>query len=259
MKNLTDLSNTTVLVTRPGSKGQALCATIAARGGRAIYFPTIAFAPPPDPQAFQQAIGQLGEQDWLIFISPQAVSASLPALRQRWSRLPDKVRCAAIGEGTATALRNAGFTAIFPAQAYNSESLLALAEFQHIEDSRIAVIRGLGGREEVDRILAERGATVLSVIAYQRSVPVVDSEAISHMLKQNEIAVAVCTSFDSVKNLKILLGEPNWQFLQSLPLLVLSERIKMLAQDLGFQRIWVTKQASETAILAALADMKDSL
>ena len=43
--------------------------------------PTLAFGPPPDSAQFQRAIAAMGEQDWLIFISPQAVYSSQAAIK----------------------------------------------------------------------------------------------------------------------------------------------------------------------------------
>jgi hypothetical protein len=52
--------------------------------------------------------------------------------------------------------------------------------------------------------------------------------------------------------LKTLIGHAGWTYLKELPLMVMSERIKMLACDLGFQTIWVARNAGQTAILELL-------
>lgn len=253
------LSNLHVLVTRPEPQGTDLCLRITDLGGKATNFPTIAFAPPPDAAAFQQAINQLAQQDWLIFISPQSVYASVVPIRTRWPELPSSVKFAAIGAGTAKALQHAGYNVdIMPAKEWNSESLLALPEFLAAHGKKIAVIRGEGGREKIDQVLAARGAEVLLVIAYQRILPEVDSKPVLELLQTHSIHVAVCTSFEGVRNLKLLLGASGWPYLNNLPILVMSERIKMLAEDLGFQTIWVTPSASNDAILTSLIKIRES-
>lgn len=142
-----NLANVSILVTRPEPQGAELCQQITELGGHAISFPTIAFAPPPDADAFANAIAQLGGQEWLVFISPQAVRASVPAIRQRWTHLPSTVKFAAVGAGTAKALKAAGYdAALQPSSEWSSEALLALPEFQNVKDKHIAVIRGVGGR-----------------------------------------------------------------------------------------------------------------
>lgn len=257
---MNNLHNLCILVTRPEPQGRELCKLITDQGGQAVSFPTIAFAPPPDLQAFQQAIMALGEQDWLIFISPQAVYSSMIHIRNAWPQLPSTVKLAAVGAGTAKALRAAGYTVTAqPTTEWNSEALLDLPEFQSIAGKKIAIIRGVGGRELIDKQLAERGAHILTVLAYERVLPAIDVSNCLNLLKQNIIDMVVCTSYEGVRNLKILLGEAGWFYIKDIPLIVMSERIKTLAHDLGFQTIWVTRNASQTAILDLMAERRTKL
>jgi len=251
MNENVDLKNLNILVTRPAPQANSLCHLIQKHNGHAIHFPTIAFGPPPDEPAFQQAIAVLGEQEWLIFNSPQAVFASIVAIRRQWPHFPPEIKFAAVGEGTAKALREAGHEAAFPRLEWNSEGLLALPAFQFVNGKKIAIIRGAGGREWLDRILIERGAHVLPVIAYERQLPQVEVEQIQALFVQHKIDIIVCASFEAVKNLIIMLGESG-SLLKNCPLIVVSERIKKLAQDLDFRTIWVARNASDAAILEEL-------
>lgn len=240
---MTDLHKLRILVTRPDPQGQELCREIAARGGVPIHFPTIAFLPPPNLEAYQSAIRQLDKQDWLIFISPQSVYASIASINKS-----PTVQIAAIGSGTAKALEQAGFTVnLIPEKEENSEGLLKLPALQQVSGKKIAIIRGAGGRELIDKTLAERGAKVLSVIAYQRGLPDVDITDCIDRVTNHEVDVIICTSFEGVRNLRELLGESTWSNLQKIPLIVISERIKLLAEDLGFRRIWVTRHSDVLA------------
>lgn len=245
----------TVMVTRPAPQGEHLCRLIQAHGGRAIHFPTIAFVPPPDPAACHLAIAAFDRLTWLVFISPHSVDAAVPMIREQWPRLPSGLKIAAVGEGTARVLENYDcHIDLIPAQ-WNSEGLLAAPEFQAeaLKGKGVAVIRGEGGRELIDKILAERGAHVLPVIAYQRIQPDVEAGRYLDMLKQHTIDIIVCASFESVSNLKSIFGVAGWQYLRNVPLLVVSERIRKLAGDLGFQTIFVSRDASDEAVLEALA------
>lgn len=249
-----------VLVTRPSPQGEKLCQQIEAQGGQAIHFPTIAFALPHDAAAYQQAIDQLGEQEWLIFISPQAVQACVPDLRRRWPVLPPAVKFAAVGGGTAAALRETGYqAALLPEQEWNSEGLLALPDFQSVAQMKIAIIRGEGGREMIDRTLTARGAILLPVLAYRRILPAVDVTACLQQIRQRPLSAIICTSGEAVKNLTLLLGEAAWKLIRDVEIIVMSDRVKMLAQDLGFQRIWVASKASNDAILDVLAKIRKTI
>jgi uroporphyrinogen-III synthase len=249
-----DLHGLRILVTRPEPKGSELCSLIERHGGHAIHFPTIVFTPPPGPDLYQQAIHTLGDQDWLIFSSPQSVYTSIPAIRKEWPQFPPQVKFAAVGAGTVAALHEAGYTAaIYPTDPWSAEGLLAMAEFQSVAGNKIAIFRGEGGRGVLDQVLTIRGAQVTPVIAYRRSLPNVTICSYITLLEQQAIDMIISTSGEGVQNLKILLGNAGWPYLRKIPLLVVSERIKILARDLDFQTIWVARNARHDTILEVLA------
>ncbi len=238
-----------ILVTQAGAKGLALCQQIREKGGQAVHFPTIDFVSLTHTPPFQQALALLPEQDWIIFNSPQAVAESLPF------PLPSHCQLAAVGASTASALQAAGYQdIIFPADNWCSEGLLAMPAFQGLENKKIAIIRGEGGREYLAQTLRERGATVLPVLAYRRVLAKSMNEEVLSLLQKTVIKATVCTSYEAVLNLKILLGASFWPMLFKIPLIVVSERIKILAHDLGFQTIWVARNASHPSILELLAE-----
>lgn len=239
-----------VMVTRPEPAGKELCDYIESHGIQTVYFPTIIFAPPLDECQFHQSIQNLSEQDWLIFVSPQSVYASVNAMQKTWPILPAGIKVAAIGEGTAKALKAAGLNALYPSQ-WNSEGLLALPEFCNIKNSKIAIIKGEGGRAILETTLKHRGANVSTMIAYRRVMPNLDMDSYIQLLQSKKISIIVCTSFESIQNLKKLLCT-EWSFLKEIPLIVVSERIKKLAHNLGFQTIWVASNASHEAIFARI-------
>ncbi len=239
---MTPLSNLHVLVTRPDPQGSQLCEQIRQAGGMATHFATIEFAPPEDMAGFQQAIAKLGEQDWLIFISREAVISTVPTLRARWPVLPSTVQFAAIGAATAEALTQAGYnSAVFSKQDWSTEGLMALPEFAALNGKKVAIIRGEGGRELLAETLLDKGATVTHVVAYRRLQPKTNADPIVALIKDHQIDMIVCSSFAAVDHLKKMLGNAIWPDLQKTPLLVMSERIKNLASDLGFQTIWVAR------------------
>lgn len=249
-----------VLVTRPSPAGEELCNLIRQCGGVATHFPTIEFAPPQDLSAYQRAIASLGTQDWLIFISPQAVYSSIPAIRSAWPHFPPKVRLAAIGSGTAKALKEAGYrVATQPTAEWSSESLLDLPEFQEVDGKNITLVRGEGGRDLLAKTFSSRGAKVSHVIAYQRIIPKAAPKLYCDLLKTRKIDAIVCTSFEGVRNFKTLLGTTNWPYIKGIPLIVVSERIKSLAHDLEFQPIWVAHNASNEVILELLLQRENEL
>ena len=97
-------------------------------------------------------------------------------MRSQWPVFPSTLRLAAVGAGTANALQAAGYNVtVCPRDEWSSEALLDLPDFQSVAGKHIAIIRGVGGRELIDRTLTERGAQVLPVMAYQRVLPPSDT------------------------------------------------------------------------------------
>lgn len=253
-----DFSGLQILVTRPGSAGAELCAIIEKANGKALHFPVIAFAPPLDETAFNQAILSLGHQDIIIFNSPQSVKAAVPAMRAAWPHFPPNVQFASVGAGTAKALKAAGYLASFyPENEWHSEGLLAMPELNTVKDKSIAVVRGQGGRELLEKVLIERGAKVTSCIAYRRVLPMINAEPCLDLIRQQQLNLIVAGSFESVANLQLLLGSDCWPQLKTIPLIVMSERVKKLAAESGFQTILVTANASQQAILDLISQQKD--
>lgn len=251
----TDLHSFCLLVTRPDPAGTEFCQLIEAKGGSAIHLPTIAFAPPIKGNEWHETLKRLDEQDWLIFISPQAVYASHHFL----ASLFPQVRLAAVGKSTAKALQERGFSAIYPLQEWSSEGLLNLPEFQQIKNKKVTLIRGEGGRDTLEKTLTARGAILSHLIVYQRILPSVDIFPYLSLLEQKSIDAVICASFESVQNLKKLFEQNGWQYLHTIPLIVVSERIKRLAHHLDFQTIWVAENASHEAILKLLVQKRNEL
>lgn len=250
---MSSLKSIVALVTRPGEKGLALCELIRKAGGKAIHYPTIAFAPPHDQLAFEQAIKNMGAANWWIFVSPQAVAASALAIKERWPTLP--ARLAAIGKGTADAIVAAGLSSsqslpvLYPHEAWHSEGLLALPEFQSVALQTIAIIRGEGGRDYLEKNLMAAGAHILPVIAYRRVLPTLPAPT---FFDDSDVNVVIVTSGEALSNLYQLVNHEVWQQFKKIPLVVISERIKKLAQDLGFQTIWLADQPAHNAILKVI-------
>lgn len=250
---MTNLNKLTVLVTRPKPQGEILCEKIRAAGGQAIYFPTIEIKPPKDPIKLKHQITNIDQYDWLIFISPQAVYNSAEMIHALWPTLPAELSIAAVGLGTATVLQSVKLPVTIYPSGWSSEGLLRLPIFQQVENKRIAIMQGEGGRELLADTLIARGADVTHFIAYQRCKPTnVDMGEYIDLLRTQKINVIVLTSAEGLYNLISLTGEANKFLLQSVPVIVISERLAALASELQFSKILRAENASHEAILCVL-------
>src|SRR3989442_1728910 len=92
-----------VVVTRPRAQAGELARLLEDVGAEVILFPTIAIAPPRDPEALERAVARAAQYDWVVFTSPNGVRVFFEtfARQERDVRELARVRLAAIGPRTA--------------------------------------------------------------------------------------------------------------------------------------------------------------
>ena len=243
-----------VLVTRPAHQAEGLCQLIEAQGGSAYRLPVLEINEPLDPRPLQLIAARLDEYDWAIFISANAVDRALGAILavREW---PETTRIAVIGRSSAQALQRHGLTAdLLPENRFDSEALLALAAMQRVEGQRFVIFRGDGGREHLADSLRRRGAWVDYIEAYRRTRPAVDSGPLLAQWRAGAIDIVVVNSAESLASLADMVGETGAVLLRKTPLLIVSERMLPLVQQLGFEQApVVAANATDAAVLQALA------
>jgi uroporphyrinogen-III synthase len=107
----------------------------------------------------------------IIFISTNAVIYFGQLLKKFNLPFPKANFIAAIGKSTAQLIKDTfGAEALFPKNIYDSEHLMALSNFDNINEKYCLIIRGKGGRETLKNLLINRGAIVEYLECYQRSM-----------------------------------------------------------------------------------------
>jgi len=236
------LEDVTVLVSRPAHQAEHLCQLIKEEGGSAFRFPLLSIAEPADREALQNITRRLTDFDMVIFISPNAVDKGMQVIQEHGG-LPESIRVAAVGKGSARHLENFGIkTDIFPSQQFNSEALLAMDEMQSVAGKHIVIYRGEGGRELLANTLRARGAKVEYAECYRREIPTHDPDELAKQLLQGGIDIITVTSSESLQNLYDLVPKSARSALLQLPLIVVSDRTQKLAQELGFKQPAIVAQ-----------------
>jgi len=243
------LSGVHVLVTRPEHQAENLSRLIEKQGGVAVRFPTLGIVARDDAgDEIKNTLENPDNFQWIIFISANAVNFALKANGGKIARTKS-VRFAAVGQSTAQAMKTAGLTVdLMPENSYNSEALLAMPQLQQVDEQNFLIVRGEGGREQLATTLRSRGAEVNYLEVYKRIIPRIDSSSVVKLLAQHRLDVITVTSAEALQNLSLMLGENN-KLLSLIPLVVVSDRIRCIAADMGFNRITVTDSPIDTAIL----------
>jgi len=234
-----------VLVTRPKQQAKLLCDSIIAAGGVAIAMPVLDIVPILPWEGSKLSLDQ---QDMIIFISRNAVSHFMAGSQ---AHLADNIQLVAVGSGTAAAMRDNGLRVdIQPPAPAGSESLLAMPELHKVQNKKILIVRGEGGRELLADSLFARGAKISYLEVYRRGLPSRSKIEIDQAKMADCIVITSIAGLDNLCQL-IDINEltPKW-------LIVMSERIRQYALNLGFQQCVVVADASDAGVMQQVNRME---
>ena len=249
-KPLADIS---VLVTRPVDQSVRLTQRLQELGAEVIAFPALAIIGPQRPEALNQCLVEIEYYDWAVFVSPTAVQFGLAALRQIAPASLAKINTAAVGAGTASALRKAGCRNVVVSEAgADSEDLLALPEFADLTGRRVLILRGEGGRELIANTLRARGAQVDYAECYRRVCPATDPAPLIAALAARRIQAVTVFSSETLDNL-LQLCDTAAAALRALPLFVPHSRIAEHAKASQFI-LPIATAPGESGVVAGLVE-----
>lgn len=259
-----------VLVTRPEQQATGLIAALAERNWVALPFATLKIQPLSIEGAEKQKIFDLDRYAVIICVSANAASLAMEHITDVWPQMPVQQTWVAVGPASAAALAEWGVQSVVPPASSDSEGLLSLDCLQSVDDQKILILRGRGGRELISKALRSRGATVDYLELYERSVPDTELKDLVHWLETSASRVGAnvdtvpnqvvtATSGDALKHLLgMIAGHAKHDVLKAallkLPTVVVSERLREYAQSLGFQTIWVAEGASNAALVKCIGD-----
>lgn len=242
------LAGLKILVTRPRDQAVRLAQYIEQAGGIPLLFPLLDIEPVQDVDVLKEQVSRLVDFNLAIFISPNAVLYGMAAIREVLGSIPENMKIATIGMGSAKALCELGVANVLvPDERYDSEGLLE--KLQHVAGWRVMIFRGDGGRELLGDTLKERGASVEYVTCYRRSKPGQDL-----VLDAHPDAMTV-TSSEALGYLWQMLDvkSQSQSALRDTPLFVPHPRIAELAHRQGWVHVHLTGVGDE-GLLSALQD-----
>ena len=197
-----------IVVTRAGAEAESLAARLRDLGAVPLVRPLIAITPPADPTPLDTALRELGNVDWLICTSANAVAAIIERLRVLGNRAgrPATLRVGAVGSATAAAFAAAGWR-VDRIPATQTAAGLATA-FDDISGKRILIPASALARPILADSLRARGATVQTLVAYRTViVPPVPGEPLIGALQAGTIDAVTLTSPSTVRGLLPFLTE----------------------------------------------------
>ena len=162
-----------VVVTRTREQASQLSRQLAEQGAEVMEIPTIKVVPPEDRQPLVEAMGALGEYDWVVFTSPNGVTAFFEYFFKAFDdiRVVGRLRFAAVGPATAAKLKELHLVVdAMPEEYVASKVAAAIAKVDDVENLRILCLRAEVAGPDLVAKLEELGAIVDDVACY-RTVP----------------------------------------------------------------------------------------
>ena len=237
-----------IAITRPIDQAKKLSALVTEAGGTPISFPLIGITPLKDYSQFEAVINQIKTYDWAIFISSNAVQNGMPRLVK--AGIPKNLNFAAIGPVTASELERFGLKdVLIPNDRFDSESLLELDEMHAMQDKKVMIFRGVGGRDVLAETLKARGAQVTFAECYQRINPQTNCDLLTQLYAEKKLHGIVVTSSEAMRHLLDLAGDADW--LNNVTLFVNHARIAALPLQMGL-KVLVSDAAGDDAMLKKL-------
>lgn len=192
--------------------------------------------------------------DTAIVTSQYAAKVLIEQLTLNNCRLDDFTRrLIAVGYTTAEQLRGfAEEVPIITPQRQDSEGILTLPELNTVSDQRIAIIKGIGGRELLASALLSKAAIVSEYSLYQRRKLGFDVDTLFN--ESEPVDLVVVTSGEAAS---ILLDNPKAAHLKQLSWLVISQRVATLVKQQGVSSVYISAGASDAALIKCTQEIME--
>jgi uroporphyrinogen-III synthase len=247
--------NLRVLLTRPTAQNQLLLQELQQMRWQTESLPLFEIKPLLNKALLQQTVATLPNFDLVILVSRNAAELFLPLLPLEICR---KLTWGCIGPASAKFLQNLQVPSWICAAQPPFNSTALLHELQHqafkLEGARVLVLTGVGGDQDLSRLLHENGARPQICAVYERCKPNFNTAQLQLFLELNtKTDIMVITCVTSLLHLKEF-GTTYQLSLDNLPLLVISPRIAAAALEMGFINVYTSRGVSEADIISGLID-----
>ncbi|MEO7299736.1 MAG: uroporphyrinogen-III C-methyltransferase [Verrucomicrobiota bacterium] len=162
-----------IVVTRTREQASQLSKQLLEHGAEVLEIPTIKIIPPTKQRELAEALLELNSYDWLVFTSPNGVSAFFEYFFKAFDDMRDigGVRIAAVGPATSAKLKELHLKVNLMPEEYVTKQIAdAFKKFGSIENLKILLLRAEVANPELPEKLEEMGAIVDDIAVY-KTVP----------------------------------------------------------------------------------------
>jgi len=200
------LNGRRVVVTRARAQASGLARTLAALGAEVVELPAIRIEPRLDSDEVRHAVDEIYSYSLVCLTSPNGVRLLFEALANagRDARALANATVAAIGPGTAAALRDHGVIADVVPERSVAEALVEALAGVEISGRPALVARAAEARDVLPDALRERGAEVDVVALYETLADEPDPAALEAARDADYVTF---TSSSTVRNFVAAVGD----------------------------------------------------
>jgi len=230
LKSFVSLHSRAVIDTRP-ELDAAEREAIEHEGFSVLHVPTIAIGSARAGGDLDRTRSRIGDYDWVVLTSKRGVAALLDGMQSP----PSKVRWAAVGATTATALRERGVRVdCVPASARGDAIPGAMAKLGSMRGCRVLLARADAADKTLPQRLMKMGAQVDDVVAYRTVTgPDASRRALRDALADGDVEAILFASGSAVRGTVELAGKAGPRA-RALHAITIGPKTSKIARDLGF-------------------------
>lgn len=170
------LAGQTVLITRAAEDAEPLKTRLEQLGAHVCVAPALKVRAASDPQSVQVALDALGKVGWVVFASRNGVRFFSRLLGDHSQVLPQGVKLAGVGPGTAAAITEAWRAPDLVAKVATAEGLAEdLVATAQPSGGDILLPAAAKGRRALQRLLSAAGFAVRRLTVYE-TVPTTEAD-----------------------------------------------------------------------------------
>jgi len=192
-----------IVVTRTREQASQLSERLTELGADVLEIPTIRMVEPEDKSDLMDAMLVLGEYEWIVFTSPNGVSAFFNYFVKAFDdvRALVNLRIAAVGPATAAKLKELHLRVdVMPEEYLAAKVTKAISDYESVENLRILLMRAEIANEELPKALEELGAIVDDVACYRTVAETDDLNGAAQRMLEGGADWVTFTSSSTVEN-----------------------------------------------------------
>ncbi|MEX2613345.1 MAG: uroporphyrinogen-III synthase [Gaiellaceae bacterium] len=232
-----------IVVTRPREQAAELAEALEQLGAEAVIVPLVAIEPVEDERPLAAALRELDSYGWVVVTSANGVAAAQRA--RSGAAFGAAARVAAVGPGTARAVRELGVEPAFVPDVYAAEEIAA--GLGPLEGIRVLLLQADIASPSLAEELRDRGAKLDAIVAY-RTVETTPSPAGLAELERGADAIVLASGSAARSLAAVGLSSP----FRETQVVCIGPKTAEAARDAGLTVGLVAHEASAEGIIHAL-------